>query len=61
MADQSPLDLFKQALTGAWLTRPRWGPSAETALILLGGAMIALAAPEFRDGLTAEARRQGLI
>ncbi|EHN77673.1 hypothetical protein SMCF_2801, partial [Streptomyces coelicoflavus ZG0656] len=24
-------------------------------------ALIALAAPEFRDGLTAEARRQGLI
>ena len=41
-------ELLEQALTGAWLTRPRWGPIAETALILLGGAMIALAARRLR-------------
>lgn len=41
-------ELLEQALTGAWLVRPQWAPSAEAALILLGAAIIAFAARRLR-------------
>lgn len=41
-------ELLEQALTSAWLTRPQWGLIAEATVILLGAAIIALAARRLR-------------